>query len=149
MTVKELLDSHRKIDRSIDMKLEEIAQLRALAERCTRRITDSGGTAGTVSDKVGSNAVKIAMLENRIDEEIDRLVDLKEAIMSVASALDDESERLVVERHYILHESIDAISEKIGRTPRHTFRMLRSALGHLEQIWENGRDVKENLDKSE
>ncbi|MBQ9483760.1 MAG: hypothetical protein IJU82_06170 [Ruminiclostridium sp.] len=132
MDIKKLLESHKEIDDDINLKLEEIAQLRALAERCTRRITDMGGNTGTPSDRVGKNAVKIADLENRIDARIDELVDLKDKIMYFVSALEDDGERVVIERHYILHESFEVIAEKLEYSTRHVMRLHRSALDHLE-----------------
>lgn len=140
MDIKRLLESHREIDRGIDLKLEEIAQLRALAERCTIRITGETRTACAASDKVGRNAAKIADLEHKIDADIDRLVDLKEKILEIAGTLTDENERMIIERHYILHESFEAIAEKMCYTPRHVHRMHRSALAHLEEIYA-GQDI--------
>ncbi|MCR4779542.1 MAG: hypothetical protein K5876_00455 [Ruminiclostridium sp.] len=132
MDIKKLLESHRDIDRGIDLKLEEIAQLRALAERSTIRLTGESRSSG-YSDKVGKNAAKIADLENKIDADIDRLVELKEKILYFVKALSDENERIVTERHYLLHESFETIAEKMNYTPRHVHRLHRSALAHLEE----------------
>jgi DNA-directed RNA polymerase specialized sigma subunit len=140
MDIKRLLESHREIDHGIDLKLEEIAQLRSLAERCTIRITGETRSACPASDKVGRNAAKIADLENKIDADIDRLVDLKEKLLDIAAALGDENERVIIERHYILHESFEAIAEKLGYTPRHVHRLHRSALAHLEELF-GGQDI--------
>lgn len=133
MDIKKLLMSHKEIDDSINLKLEELAQLRAVAERCTVRISNESRPVGTHSDKVGRNAARIADLENKIDAQIDELVELKEKIMYLVAALDDDNERIVTERRYILHESIEQISEKLGYSPRHISRMLTSALVHLEE----------------
>ena len=135
MDIRKLLASHKEIDDSINLKLEEIAQLRALAERCTVRITDESRPVGTHSDKVAKNAVRIADLENKIDAQIDELVEIKEKILYLVSALDDDTERTVTERRYILHESVDKISDKLGYSPRHTARILRSALEHLDGLY--------------
>lgn len=133
MDIKKMLESHKEIDDGINLKLEEIAQLRALAERCTVRMTGESRSPGSHSDRVGRNAAKIADLENKIDADIDRLVDLKEKLMYFVSALEDERERNVIERHYILHESFEVIAEKLGYTPRHVHRLHRSALAHLDE----------------
>lgn len=133
MDIRKLLESHKEIDDSINLKLEEIAQLRALAERCTVKISDESRPVGTCSDRVGRNAAKIADLENKINAQIDQLVELKEKIMYFVTALDDENERNVIERRFILHESMEQISEKLGYSPRHIHRMLTSALAHLDE----------------
>ena len=133
MDIKKFLESHKEIDDSINLKLDEIAQLRALAERCTAKIGSESRSVGTHSDKVGKYAAKIADLENKIDAEIDRLVDRKDEIMYFVRTLDDANERIVTERRYILHESIEKISEKLGYSPRHISRLLSSALEQMEE----------------
>ena len=137
MDVRKLLGSYKEIDHRINLDLEEIAQLRSLAERVTKNtsLCESPGKGGH-SDRVGNYAVKIADLEIRIDREIDRLVDLKERIMTMTSSLDTAAERLIIERRYILGETIDTIAEKLGYSPRHITRMLSKALEKLADIYD-------------
>ena len=137
MMIKELLASHKVIDDRINCMLDEIAELRALAERTTVRISGESRCRGGYSDKVGANAAKIADLEIKIDREIDRLVDLKEHIIEVVSALEDETERTVTERHYILHESWETIAEKLNYSPRHIIRIHNKAVAHLEEVFDS------------
>lgn len=133
MNVKKLLESHKEIDDRIELGLEEIARLRSLAERVTQRISpDLSRGKGGFSDKVGTYAARIADLELQIDNEIDRLVDVREQIMSMMSAFDDDMLRIIIERRYILHESTEVIAEKVGYTPRHTARLLQKGLAFLE-----------------
>ena len=100
-----------------------------------RTLCESPGKGGH-SDNVGNYAVKIADLEIRIDREIDRLVDLKERIMAMTASLDTATERLIIERRYILGETIDTVAEKLGYSPRHITRMLRKALEKLADIYD-------------
>lgn len=137
MNVKRFLESHKEIDDRINTDLEEIAQLRALAERTTRYISFEGGSRpkGIVSDKVGNYAVKIADLEAKIDREIDRLVDIREQIEEMASGLGNETERNVIMRHYILHEPWELVAERLSFCPRHVQRLHKQALEKLEETW--------------
>lgn len=137
MNVKKFLESHKEIDDRINLDLEEIAQLRSLAERTTRYISFDCGhrPKGTKSDKVGNYAVKIADLEAKIDRDIDRLVDIREQIVEMAASLDDETERNVIKRHYILHEAWETVAEKLGFSSRHVQRLHRQALEKLEAIY--------------
>ena len=136
MNVKRFLESHKETDDRINVGLEEIAQLRALAERTTRYISFDGGSRpkGAVSDKVGNYAVKIADLEAKIDREIDRLVDIREQIEEMASSLGDETQRNVIMRHYILHEPWELVAEKLCFSPRHVMRLHRQALEKLTEM---------------
>ena len=137
MTIKELLTSHKATDDRINCMLEEVAQLRALAERSTMRMTGESCSKGGYSDKVGVNAAKIADLEIKIDREIDKLVDLKDRIFELVSRLDDPTEQTVTERHYILHESWEKTAEALGYTPRHVQRIHNRALGHLDALYDD------------
>lgn len=139
MEVKRMLASHKIIDDRINLKLDEIAHLRALAERATMRIGGRKGNNGSHSDKVGKYASKIADLEKKIDRDIDRLVSLKERIMEIAASLDDYNERNVIERRYILHESLNEISEKMGYSIRHITRIHNQAMEKLESMYDDGR----------
>ena len=106
MDIRKLLESHKEIDDRIELCLEEIARLRSLAERVTSCISpDASRGKGGHSDRVGNYAVKIAELEMQTDKEIDRLVELRERIMKIVSSLDDNLERTVIERRYIMHEN--------------------------------------------
>ena len=135
MNVRELLASHKEIDDRINLGLEEIAELRSLAERVTQRFSpDVSHGSGGHSDRVGSYAAKIADLEIRIDREIDRLVDLREQIMSIIAMLDDSTERMVLERYYILHEAPDTIADKLCYSRRHISRLHRKAVDKLEKL---------------
>ena len=142
MDVRKLLESHKEIDDRIELGLEEIARLRSLAERVTRHITlDADHGKGGHSDRVGDYAVKIAALELKIDREIDRLVELREKIMSIVQSLDSDTERIIIERRYILHESNEAVAERLGYSPRHVTRMHRNALMKLEKIYNDEAQI--------
>lgn len=135
MDVKRMLLSHKHLDEKINLGLDEIAHLRALAERASVRLGGGSRPKGTHSDKVGKYASKIADLEKKIDREIDRLVSLKERIIDIAASLEDDTERSVIERHYILHENFTDISEKLGYSIRHITRIHNRALEKLEQMY--------------
>ena len=142
MNIKKLLESYKQIDDRIELGLEEIARLRSLSERVTMRLAlDESRGSGGHSDRVGNYAVKIADLEIKIDREIDSLVDLRERIMKITASLDDNMERLVIERRYILFESTETIAEKLGYSPRHITRLQRSALEKLEAIYDKAEKI--------
>lgn len=142
MNVKELLEAHKRIDDEIELGLEEIAQLRALAEKVTQRLSlDTSFAKGTYTDRTGDYAVKIADLEIKIDRKIDKLVDLREQILKMIGALENNTERILIERRYILHESTEVIAEKLNYSPRHTARLLQKALEDLEEIYEKSEKI--------
>ena len=142
MDIRKLLESHKEIDDRIELCLEEIARLRSLSERVSSCISpDVSRGKGGHSDRVGNYAVKIAELEIQTDKEIDRLVELRERIMKIVSSLDNNLERTVIERRYIMHESNEKIAERLGYCTRHITRVHRIALAKLEKMYNSEEKI--------
>ncbi len=135
MTIRELLKSHSAINSLIDVKLEHIAELRSLAAKVTVSPFSESHAKGTYTDRVGRTTARIVDLENEINQEIDKLVDLKIKIRDLISALPDGLYRTILERHYILNESWEKISEKVGYSRRHISRLHDKAIDELEELF--------------
>ncbi len=135
MDVKEFLSQHKLIDDSINAKLEEIKELRALATRLSPSLTGESHSKGTISDRVGRTAAKIADLENEVNDEIDRLVELKTEIRAMVSSLGDVLLRNLLERRYILGMGWEKIAEDMGYTPRHITRLHNQAIARLQLLY--------------
>lgn len=135
MNVKELLCKHYEINNAINVKLELIAELRSLAEKVTASpMTESHGV-GTYSDRVGRTTAKIIDLENEINDEIDRLVEIKLRIKEVIAAVTDSTRRTVLERRYILSESWEKIADELDYSPRHVLRLHNETIERLEKLY--------------
>ena len=137
MTVKELLNSHYEINLAIDVKLEQLEELKSLATKVTATYSESHST-GTHADRVGRFSAKMVDLENEINEEIDKLVDVKLKIKEIVSSVSNATQRAILERHYILNESFEKIADKIGYSPRHILRMHNIAIEKLEELYADG-----------
>lgn len=136
MTVKELLGSHFEINNAINAKLEQIAELKSLATKITVSPFNGGSfSEGTYTDRVGRTTARIIDLENEINRDIDKLVDIKYTIREVLSAVENSTWRTILERHYILNESWDRISEKVGYSSRHINRIHNQAIEYLERLF--------------
>ena len=132
MNIRELLNSHAEINNAINSKLEQIAELKELATRITSTTFSESHSKGTYNDRVGRTTARIIDLENEINEEIDRLVEIKIKIRGLVSSLTDPNLRIVLERRYILGENWEKIAEKMGYSPRHISRMHNRAVEMLE-----------------
>ena len=95
MTSKEYLRQAFRLDQIINSDIEEAARLREMTETlsspvlCERIQTAHSGNAPFVS-----SLEKIMLLEEKINKEIDTLVDLKEQMRGVIAAVSDPNERL-------------------------------------------------------
>ncbi len=143
MNIKELLNSHYETNNAINSKLELIAELRSLAEKVTMSPFTESHSVGTHSDRVGRTAAKIMDLENEINEEIDRLVEIKIEIKGIIAAVLDSTLRTILERRYILNESWETIAEKLDYSPRHILRMHNKAVEFLENLYGEGEFLSE------
>lgn len=130
--IKKFLNRHYEISQSIDAKLEQIEALKNLAKKATTGPFTESHASGGYTDRVGRTTARIVDLENEINEEIDRLVDVKEEMLGLIYTLSDGVLRIILERHYLLHEGWERIADKLGYSPRHITRLHNRALEELE-----------------
>lgn len=130
--IKEFLNRHYEISQSIDAKLEQIEELKNLAKKITTGPFTESHASGGYTDRVGRTTARIVDLENEINEEIDRLVDVREEMLGLIYTLSDGVLRIILERHYLLHEGWERIADKLGYSPRHITRLHNRALEELE-----------------
>ncbi len=135
MDIKEFLNRHYEISQSIDSKLEQVAELKSLAQKASPAVFSESRSSGGYSDRVGRTTARIIDLENQINEEIDRLIDVKTQIWEMIYSLPDSAQRTLLERHYLLHEGWERIAEKLGYSSRHITRLHNQALAALEEIY--------------
>ena len=135
MDVKEFLSQHKIIDDCINAKLDEIKELRSLATRLSPSISGESRSVGTVSDRVGRTAAKIADLEREVNDQIDRLIEVKAEINAMINSLGDILLRNLLERRYLLGFSWEKIAEDMGYTPRHITRLHNKAIARLQLLY--------------
>ena len=117
MKAKEFLRQYQKLDSIIENKLIECGQWKALAYSIT-----PGGNKSPDKVQASGNPQKMADAVNRyidiekeIDGYIDRLVELKENILSVIEQL-DTPEYNILHKHYIQGLTLFEISSNMGRS---------------------------------
>ena len=137
MTVRELLNSHYEVNMAIDIKLEQLEEIKSLATKVTATYSESHST-GTHADRVGCFTAKMIDLENEINDEVDKLVDIKLKIKGILATVKDPKHKAILERRYILNESFEKIAEKINYSSRHIQRMHNAAIEQLETIYPDG-----------
>lgn len=129
MTAKEYLSQYRTLDIEINCKLEQVEQLRALAAKVSP--STGFGASGGISDRVGKTVAKIIDLENEINDDIDRLADMKADIMWQINAIKSSAYRTILEEHYFRNKSFDEIGEEIGYSRMQICRIHGTALTYI------------------
>lgn len=130
MTTKEYLNQARMLDKRIDSKLEQVERLRALAERTTTVLSSQPkGTSGT--NRTEYCVLKIWELEREVNEDIDRLIDLKREIQDAIGLLTDDKYKLLLEYRYLCGNTWEQIAEKMRIDLRWVYRMHGRALQEI------------------
>ena len=128
MTAKEYLRQTRHLDTKIDTKLEQVSALHELARKATSTLSDMPGSPTRNTHKMEDIIIKIMMLENEVNDDIDKLVDLKDEIMGVIGAVDEEECRLVLEKRYLCYETWEEIALDMHCGLRTIYRIHGEAL---------------------
>jgi len=130
--VKEYLSQAYRIDQRINSKLEQVSSLRDLASK----VTASYRTEPISSNKPGSakeNAiVKIIDLENQIDTDIDRLVDIKRDIMNAIKSVEQAEYNLLLELRYLNYMTWEEIAEMMNYSWRNVHYVHGKALAAVK-----------------
>ena len=131
MKAKEYLSQAYRLDKRINSKLDQIASLSELATKCTSTLSglprnpNRGGS--TVADAIGN----VIDLQVEINNDIDRLVDLKRELFKVIKAVDNTEHQLLLELRYLCFKTWEQIAVEMGYDVRHIYRLHQQALSDV------------------
>lgn len=128
MTAKQFLRQARYLDERINTKITQVSSLHDLATKATATLSDMPGSPTRNTHRMEDIIIKILMLENEINSDIDHLVDLKENILAVIKAVDDEECRLLLEKRYLNFESWEDIAAEMCTSAQNIYRLHNKAL---------------------
>lgn len=132
MTPKEYLKQAYRLDHRINSDIAELSRLR---EMSTSISSPSLGEKVQTNRNTDAPFVKclerIYSLEEKINEEIDLLVNLKEEIRSVIDMVSNTDERMVLRYRYIHNYTWEQIGDVLGADSRTVRRWHGQALGHV------------------
>lgn len=116
------------LDKQIDSKIQEMAQMNALATRVTSVYSDvpPGGTRNV--HKMEDTIAKILDYEKMINREIDRLVDLRQEIHSVIDAVGNPEYRTLLDMRYLKFSTWEQIAVELGYHIRYIHKIHNRAL---------------------
>ena len=104
MTAKEYLKQMWLIDKEINEKFSQLEYLRAKAESChSPKLTGMPGGSGP-KDRVSDLVIKIAELQKYLDEQTDKLINLKTKITKQIHGLKSQRSRVILEARYLRDE---------------------------------------------
>ncbi len=128
MNTKTYLSQARYLDTRIKSKLQQVDSLNELATTCTSVLTGMPrNPSGSVS-RMADAVCKIVDLQNDINRDIDKLVDLKKEIMGVIKAVINPEHQTLLEKRYLCFLSWEKIAVDMGYDLRYTHKLHIRAL---------------------
>lgn len=134
MTGREYMETIRKVKREIRMIMDDIEREAVLAAgvKAIRYDVDKVQTS-PAGDRMADIIARITEDTDRLNERISYLLDLEETARRILVNLRDESAR-VLELHYLDGLSWVAISERMGYSDKHVFKLYDRALQEFDEI---------------
>ena len=128
MNTKTYLSQARYLDMRIKSKLQQIDSLNELATTCTSVLTGMPhNPSGSVS-RMADAVCKIVDLQNEINRDIDKLVELKREIMGVIKAVANPDFQTLLEKRYLCFLSWEKIAVDMGYDLRYVHKLHTQAL---------------------
>ena len=136
MNAKEYLQQAYRLNELIDSNQRELDQLRALSTSISAVDVSKERVQGGADshDKIGSIIAKIVDLNDIINDEIDRFVDLKTDIHNKIMLIPDNTENLVLKYRYIEFETWESIAVELGYTFQWVHVLHKRALKSFEKV---------------
>ena len=128
MTAKEYLSQAFHIDQRISSKLSQVMRLREAATSCTATLSDMPRPDSPSHERMADTICKIVDLEREINEDIDRLVDLKAEARRAINAVSDPDQQLILELRYLCYKPWLEIAEAMGYSEAGVYKLHGKAL---------------------
>ncbi len=118
MNAKEYLSQERWLDMRINSKLEQVESLHALATKATSTLSDVPPSGTRNVHRMEDIICKIVTLEDEINADIDRLVDLKRDIAERVKMVQDMEYQSLLEKRYLCLMTWEQIAAETGCSVR-------------------------------
>ena len=134
MTAREYLGQAYRLDQRINSKLQQIEQLRSLAQKVS--VSYGGDTVSHTRNvtSMEDTIIRLMEAEKGIKLQIDELVDLKLRISNLIDQVRNESYRVILEKRYLCFLSWDQIASDMSYSKRWVEIMHSRALEVVERL---------------
>lgn len=128
MNAKEYLSQARWLDMRINSKLAQVESLHNLATKATSTLSDVPPSGTRNVHRMEDIICKIVTLEDEINANIDRLVDLKRDITACIMTVQDMEYQSLLEKRYLCLMTWEQIAAETGCSVRNIHMMHGEAL---------------------
>lgn len=132
---KEYLSQAYYIDKRIDTLNNELIMLESKLCKCTANYNSAGHSNNTRS-AFEYTIDKVMQYRDRLNNEIDNLVDKKNDIKRMIDKLDNDKEKIILHKRYINFQNFESIAEDLDITPRQVYKIHKKSLEKIEKFIE-------------
>ncbi len=133
-TAKEFLSRYRDLNRSIEGKIQRICALRRQATSLSQAILGEKVQNSCQGDRVGRAAADIAAMIEELEEKVAQRRAASGEIEAVIAKVKEPKYRSVLERYYLLGQSLSEIAWQIDYSLMQVNRFHGKALEEVEKI---------------
>ncbi|MBS5967041.1 MULTISPECIES: hypothetical protein [Peptoniphilaceae] len=141
MNAKEYLKQAFYLDKRINSKLEQVENLNALATKATSTLSDMPKNPNRGSSKLEDTIVKIVDLQEEINRDIDKLVDLKAEMVGTIKQIQDKELQVILEKRYLCFETWEKIAVDMNYDIRHIHRLHNRGLKEISSLKLSGHKM--------
>ncbi len=128
MTAKEYLSQARYLDMRINSKIQQVAALNDLATKATSTLTGMPHNPNHATSTMEEAIAKIIDLQSEINNDIDRLVDLKRDISGIIKTVGNTEYQTLLEKRYLCFLSWEQIAVDMKYDLRYLHKLHSRAL---------------------
>lgn len=134
MTAKEYLSQAYRLDQRIDAKIAQVSSLNDLATKCTATLNGMPRNPNRGGSAMADAVVKIISLQNEINEDIDKLVDLKREMVTLIKRVNDTEYQTLLEKRYLCFMTWEQIAVDMNYSIHHLYKIHNAALAICDKL---------------
>ena len=128
MTARDYLSQAYRLDQRINSKLEQVESLNELATKVSSTLTGMPKNPNRATSTMADTVTKIIALQAEINNDIERLVDLKREMVAVIKAVTNTERQTLLELRYLCFKTWEQIAVEMNYTVRNVHLLHKEAL---------------------
>ena len=134
MKAKEYLGKAYRLDQRINSKLDQVASLNELATKAASTLSDMPKNPNKAISTMENTICKIIDLQDEINKDIDRLVDLKTEIVTTIKNIENKEYQTLLEKRYLCFDTWEQIAVDMNYSIRWVHNIHGKALKELSKV---------------
>ena len=135
MTAREFLRQSHKVRCKLDCKLEQVQDLKDLANRITPVFNGTPTVSNKCLSKLESAIVNLQDQSEILGEDVVKYLKIRAEIADTIKAVVDENERLILEYRYLTFRTWKKIAAAMGVSLQRVYQLHEQALKSFEKIY--------------